>query len=486
MKRDLGTTLLWALLSAGCFHIAHLAPCGGYALIGFFIGLLHLTRVNNARHGFRWGVGLGWLTYTPHLAFFWRVFVPEGTAGVSRVVGSVGVFALWMVLPIWLGLFLSLATWLRRWTRPTLWIALIPVCWTGIEYFRGELYPLKFSWLSAGYAFADATWMIPFSAVGMYGAGFVLMLVATLTLRVSEGSRVAAGILLAAALGASMFLGSILSTHAQRGKPPDEVAVGGVQLEFPTHKEVVGHLDRLLVEYPETELCVLSEYTFDGPVPETVRQWCRDNKRHLIAGGKDPLGATNFYNTAFVVGSPEGDIVFKQVKSVPIQFFADGLPASEQRVWQSPWGNLGLCICYDLGYTRVTDTLVRQGAQAIIAPTMDVADWGGYQHRLHARVAPIRAAEYSIPIFRLTSSGISQHVLPSGTIAAERPYPGQGEILAGVLDLSGNAGRPADRWFAPGCVAVTGLVAIVAALRSIRRWLATRHTPELQRLRTCG
>ncbi len=46
--------------------------------------------------------------------------------------------------------------------------------------------------------------------------------------------------------------------------------------------------------------------------------------------------------------------VFKQAKSVPIEFFQDGRPAAEQRLWHSPWGNLGICICYDLSYSRVT------------------------------------------------------------------------------------------------------------------------------------
>ena len=93
---------------------------------------------------------------------------------------------------------------------------------------------------------------------------------------------------------------------------------------------------------------------------------------------------------------------------MPIQFFKDGLPAREQRLWDSPWGKIGLCICYDLSYARVTDRLVRLGAQAMIVPTMDVVDWGQREHELHARVAPIRSAEYGIPIFRVASSGISQ------------------------------------------------------------------------------
>src|SRR6185295_5939558 len=105
-------------------------------------------------------------------------------------------------------------------------------------------------------------------------------------------------------------------------------------------------------------------------------------------------------------------------------FFNDGLPAREQKLWNSPWGKLGVCVCYDLSYRRVVDELIRQGAQALIVPTMDVAEWGEQQHRLHARVAPVRAAEYGVPIFRLCSSGISQLVDDRGKVLSSAPFPG--------------------------------------------------------------
>ena len=53
---------------------------------------------------------------------------------------------------------------------------------------------------------------------------------------------------------------------------------------------------------------------------------------------------------------------------------------------------------------------------------MDVADWGRHQHELHARVAPVRAAEYGIPIFRLASSGISQGVNRPGRFNPARRF----------------------------------------------------------------
>jgi apolipoprotein N-acyltransferase len=91
---------------------------------------------------------------------------------------------------------------------------------------------------------------------------------------------------------------------------------------------------------------------------------------------------------------------------------------------------------------------------------MDVADWGQAQHELQGRIAPTRAVEYGLPIFRLASSGISQVVDSAGRVTATAPFPGDGAALSGTLELRGAGSRPLDRWLAPLAVGVTALLAI--------------------------
>jgi apolipoprotein N-acyltransferase len=243
-----------------------------------------------------------------------------------------------------------------------------------------------------------------------------------------------------------------------------------VQLEFPDDAEVLTALNRLNQTHNNAEVFVLSEYTFKKSVPENILAWCRDHRKFLVVGGEDPA-SDDFFNTAFVIG-PEGNIVFKQAKSVPIQFFKDGLPAREQRLWASPWGKIGMAVCYDLSYRRVIDRLVAQGCQALIIPTMDVVDWGKRQHRLHARVAPMRAAEFGLPIFRLCSSGISQAIEGGGCVTATAPFPGEAASLSATLAL-GKSGRvPLDHWLGPLAVGITVLLIVVFIVKS--RWGKTR------------
>ena len=371
--------------------------------------------------------------------------------------------------------------WMRRTLAWSGWLV-IPFLWLGLEYFRSELYYLRFSWLSPGYGFPGAPWHWPLHAFGIYGTGFVLMSCACAAAFLWRRSALqGTGVLL---LGAgSLALCGVAGGTSVFDKPTaislgSPLRVTGIQMENPALDAVLFRLDESIRKHPDTELIVLSEYTFQDQVPNQINAWCRKNRRYLIIGGEDRAPGNNYYNTAFVIG-PSGEIVFRQAKSVPIQFFKDGLPAPEQQLWNSPWGKIGICICYDLSYTRVTDRLVELGAQALIVPTMDVWDWGLRQHQLHARVAPVRAAEYGIPIFRLASSGISQWVNGAGRTLASAPCPGDGAILTGTLELRAAGTLPLDRWLAPFATGLTAVVVLLLLVcRFIRKSKPTVNAPD--------
>lgn len=290
----------------------------------------------------------------------------------------------------------------------------------------------------------------------MYGVGFGFFAIIVLTyyFLASAAAWVKATLILEVLLVA---LALVYQSLAETKRKATSLSICGVQMEFWPEKVIPKVLNQVLAKNTNAQIFVLSEYTLHGPVPDALKDWCRPHSKFLVVGGEDPVGTTNYYDTAFVVGT-NGDIVFKQGKCVPIQFFQDGLPAPGQRVWDSPWGKIGFCVCYDLSYTRVTDELVRQGARMLIVPTMDVEYWGRHEHELHTRVAPVRAAEHNIPVFRLASSGISQAVSADGRVVAQAPMPGSGETLAAILSLPSRASLPLDRYLAPVAACITALV----------------------------
>lgn len=235
--------------------------------------------------------------------------------------------------------------------------------------------------------------------------------------------------------------------------------VVGIQEEMPAASDVPQALDKALAASPYADVVLMSEYTFHSPVPDAVKKWCADHKKYLVVGATDDLPNGKFYDIACVVG-PRGDVVFKQAKSVPVQFFNDGLPAMEQKLWHSPWGNIGLGVCYDCSYRRVTDELVRQGAQALIFPTLDGTEWGAYEHQLHARVGPMRGAEFGIAVVRIAGSGISQIVGRDGSVSAQAGFPGQGSTFVGAIGLGAPGRLPLDHWLAPVCTGIAGATLI--------------------------
>jgi apolipoprotein N-acyltransferase len=465
---------LLALVGIACFHAAHTPAKSGLlalGIIGYLVCLVQLARLNITRQCFYVGLTVGFACFAPQLECFWRIF-------------GVGAVALWLVLAFWIALFLVLSHLALVRLGPKRAALLLPFLWTGLEYFRSELYYLRFSWLNVGYAFAG--WpFVPLGILGMYGMGFAIAITVVLLtqLKREHMDRIRLIHVIIFVIVVALLAALLLPAYTKMKQFYPNVVVAGVQLEFPDEKGILRSLDEVLARHAQLiktnnqfrghtnlDLVVLPEYTLDGEPPDALKDWCRRNQKFLIIGGKDHSPGTNYFNTAFVI-STNGEIVFKQVKSVPIQFFKDGLPAPEQKVWDSPWGKIGICICYDLSYTRVTDELIRQGAQMLIVPTMDVADWGRHQHELHARVAPVRAAEYRIPIFRVASSGISQGVNRSGHIQASAPFPGEGEMLFFGAHLSPGlkGSRPLDRWLAPFCVVVTGAFVMWLALDHCKR-----------------
>jgi apolipoprotein N-acyltransferase len=444
-------TVLWVITAVLAFHLAYWSPALAPFAVVYVYALLRLADHPNGRLAFYPGMAIGFLTAMPLLFFFTVIF-------------KTGAVVLWLIPGLWIGLFVILVRQMKQIWGARIGLLLAPVLWTGLEYFRCELYPLRFSWVNIGYAFAEGPWPAEWLRLGMYGIGFVVVALAvTLAFPTSRRRRLI-GVGALAGLG---LLASWLGTGSETtGRT---LKVVGLQMEGPAEFELLAKLDKLAAAHPDADLVVLSEYTFFGPIPDRVHDWCRQHRKHLVVGGEDPIDETRYYNTAFVIG-PDGQTVFRQVKSVPIQFFKDGLPAPEQKLWNSPWGKIGICICYDLSYTRVTDELVRQGAQLLVVPTMDVTEWGAREHRLHARVAPVRAAEYGIPIVRVCSSGISQLVDANGRVAAAASFPGQGEMLVGQVTMAKHSQRPVDRAIAPLAVLFTVLALASTAIPALMAW----------------
>jgi apolipoprotein N-acyltransferase len=443
-------------LPSGGYGLAFSHPATAFGILIALPAIFFLARLPTPRQAFYGGLLLGMAIYSPHLFFFVHVF--------GRMAS-----ALFLIAGFPIGIFLLLAHFAHKRLRPAMAFWMMPILWTGIEFFRSELYQLRFAWLLPGQAavfLPGARWLV----IGVYGIGFIYALAAAMVVSRRRGVQIA-GIVASISIGILMYWPALPAVDQR-----SSLHVAGIQLESPDVAVVVNALDRLALAHPEAQLLVLSEYTFGGPVPPEVRAVIKKHHRYLIAGGIRFLDDEKFYDTAFVIG-PDGKDLFSQAKSVPVQFMQDGLAADHREVWNSPWGKIGIAVCYDLSYARVMDDFVRAGAQGLIVPTMDLTSWGPYERRmLHGRMAPMRSAEYQIPVFGVWSSGVSQLTDRTGRVIATAGYPGQSEMISGPFPL-GKPGRvPMDRWFAAACTMGTGvLIGFLMIGRIIFAFESHRH-----------
>src|ERR1700722_8422229 len=129
-------------LGAGvAFQLAYTFPACGFLIAVYLWCLFQLTRVKTSRQAFYFGFSAGLLAFAPQLSFFWNIFHQAAVP-------------LWCICGFWIGLFIVLGRACRAHLGGVWSAVLIPFLWTGCEYFRSELYYLRFSWLNAGYVFA--------------------------------------------------------------------------------------------------------------------------------------------------------------------------------------------------------------------------------------------------------------------------------------------------------------------------------------------
>jgi apolipoprotein N-acyltransferase len=461
-------------LAVGCYGIAFATTWGAAAILVALPCLILLANRPTARQAFYFGLLAGVCIYAPHLWFFHGIF---GKAAI----------AVWLIAGFPIALFVLILHQVHKYLGscstieagpekahgaavglhqqgdiPRIlnsigFIVLPPILWTGIEYFRSECYYLKFAWILPGQAiaFLPGIWL---ERIGVYGLGFLIATIAALITSHRKSLKLFG-------LVTGIALTILIHLPQQRTvAPTSSLHVAGVQFEHAGDGQIAAALDQLALAHPEAQILVVSEYSFGGPVPESIRAILRKHHRYLIAGGIQPLSNGNYYDIAYVI-NPDGNDVFSQIKSVPVQLMQDGLPAPDRRVWQSPWGKIGIAICYDISYSRVMDDFVAQGAQGLILPTMDLESWGAYERKmLHGRLGPIRSAEYGIPTFSLWSSGESQLIDRHGHLIATAGYPGQGETIAGPFDLANAGTIPPDRWLAFGCMIATGAICVMLLL----------------------
>lgn len=159
----------------------------------------------------------------------------------------------------------------------------------------------------------------------------------------------------------------------------------------------------------------------DGPELETVAAACRDARAFAVVGAVEREGDALF-NAAFLLG-PDGPVGrYRKIHTLclGVDRFARPGPGPF-RVWDLPFGRVGVNICYDGSFPESGRALRLLGAQLIVLPT----NWP--HPRLKRELVQIRAYENHVNYFAVNRVGVERGVhFDGGSVAADPT----GELLA--------------------------------------------------------
>lgn len=418
----LALTLLAAGLLALAFEPFALAPLAWVGMVPFLLAISG-ARPSLARTlGFIFGLTFYGLT----VHWLFRIF---GAAAVALI-------AILAAGPWLLGAAYAL---LERRVGVARALLLSPIVWVGLDLFRSELWYFRFSWMQLGFSQVAAPAILQLAGVvGVYGLTLLIVLanallaLALLRWRPSRSLPVAALVVVA-----TVLLSRLPAPRHVLG--PGAFRVGAVQSEasdLDTNLRLTDTACRAgarLVAWPEYSL-------YDGALSDPailprLRAAARAGGIYLVVGNKERVPGRSdvvsvFYNAALVI-SPRGEVLGSYHKHYPVQFFHDGRPGRGFPTFATPWGPMGVAICYDLDFSPVLRHLAWRGASFFVVPTYDALSWGALQHRQHSAMACARAVEHRRYILRPTSSGLTQVIDPWGLTYATNI--GTETALVGVI-----------------------------------------------------
>jgi apolipoprotein N-acyltransferase len=423
---------IWGLLAAivsgaamaACFAPVDLHYLAWVALVPFLVVLPRMTPDQAWLYGLV--VGLGY--YGVALAWVYEL---------SHLFG--GIFLFEFALLLGLGFRVARMLMGRFGTAAMVWA--VPLAFTGQEVLRSEgLGRLRFAFGAWGYSQAHNSWIAQIASIGgVYFVSFLLVLVsASIAYGLISRSRRGwwpAGMSIAAVL----VLGAAAQPRDYSSLRRVPVAcVQGEHLGYPQYAKMVAEA---LCDPARPKFVVMPEHSLVGlfadqdPAIDLLAGLAKEHGAYVCAAGdtRQASGsACPFDNVAWLVG-PDGEIVARQLKAVPIPFFRDGNPARVQEVAPTPYGRVGIYVCYDGTFTDVPRRLVGLGAEVLLAPVMDVEDWPAQERRQHADLAIFRAIELRRCVVRAASSGISQVIDATGRVTGMRTKEQGAGVLRGSV-----------------------------------------------------
>jgi len=412
--------LILVVLSAG-LGIAVFPPVGwAWLAVVAWVPLLLALQGVKASHGLYLGLLHGAIFYGATMSWLVNVFQGSETFVIPLV----------LILALFTGFFArgyALASihykkvkkeWLVAWFAAVWWVA--------VEYFRCEIFTLKFPWMSPGVGLGPM-WISP--VLGVYGISFVLILGSAMLCHAGK-NRVIGGVILA------LMLVSVLMPRATPSVD-DPIKVMALQSEL-MDGETYAEMTEAVSE--EVDLIVWPEYGIPIDIRAHQREWldlillAKRKEAVMVVGTQTVMDDDQWHNTALTFNG-DGELG-THYKNHTVHFFDDGTAGTEQKAINTELGKVGTPICFDCDYEDVVRGMVVDGAEFLAVPSMDAEHWSVREHWQHAELFRHRAAENGRWMVVSSTSGLTQMIDPYGNRTAELPLVIDGTLLGEIGRLS--------------------------------------------------
>jgi apolipoprotein N-acyltransferase len=419
--------LMSGALMSTCYWPLNLHVLGWVALVPWLVVLPRL------------GAGRAWLFGTLVGLAFYRI----GLAWLCTLAGPLGA-AVVVVLAVWMGFSFRVAKLLMD--RFSMWAMVwaVPFTFVGQEVLRCEGLPgYRLGFLAWGYSQSHNLWIAQTASIGgVYCISFLLITFNS-ALAYALIRRRARNWALVGAIAALVILLAYAS-QPSRNRSEKQVFVACVQSETSFYPDYIDLTREALSHADKPDFVVLPEHAIYDYASEehllvkALADLASKHHAYICVGAhvRAKRGAQcDFDNVGLLIG-PQGRIVGRQAKAIPIPFFHDGNPAESQEIIDTPYGRTGTYVCYDATFTDVPRRLVDMGAELLLGPVMDAEEWPAQERWQHADMAPLRSIELRRCAVRAASSGISQIIDACGRIRRQRTREEGPGIICGPAYFS--------------------------------------------------
>jgi apolipoprotein N-acyltransferase len=467
---------LWALL-AGALAVLSFAPLSWWPVQIASLALLLWLAAGQAsvRRAalIGWCFSLGWMV----AGTYWLYISMHDYGGMPAPMAAAAVLLLSAAMALYAAMAMAAGTWLRLRCAlspaATLLLAYPPL-WALGEWLRGWI-ATGFPWIASGYAHVNSPLAGFAPLIGVYGIGWLAVMLAACVVLAFSSRRKPALALGAALLALGLLLnqlawtekhGAPISVRLLQGNVAQEMKFNPDQANdtLSLYYEMLTEARADLIATPETALPLMA-HALPPDYLELLASFARQSKSNLLVGvpvsdgpgtyansllgfpavpgaGRQPYRYDKHHLVPFGEFIPAGFRWFVDMMHIPLGDFTRGavlqLPFEAAGQWIMP------NICYeDLFGGEIADQIAASHFSGRPQPTMllNVSNiaWFGDSIALpqHLQISQMRSLETRRPMLRATNTGATAVIDAAGRVQAQlRPFT-HGTLAAKVQGMSG-------------------------------------------------